>query len=484
MATTRIDDSTLRTHPVGRMARRYHRSSRVYTEAIFVLVFALVLAIKASTGTMQPWVTPDTAGYLAIPPCPACLAGARFPLYGWAVRGLHGAPGGFTAVPWLQAALYALAAIDFLWAVQNPAFCLKSRTALAIALGCANVPLIWTSALNPTLPGVAALIAALAEIVRLATGRPRRPALIRFALFLCLAWLLWPGLVGFVIVSPLLLLVLARGMPGRRRGMLAAALLAAGLVPGLLVAGLRWAEVGDFNIGAFGGFQMSGMASLMLTPDVAARLSAGDRPLAEAILSARTALEAQGKAIATPANSTGQRSFVSEAVGYFDILARTHDTVLYGAVTRQQQPGESWIAFNRRLQHYALDTILADKIGYVAWIVGALGRAVGHLVVTTPAFFVSTALLALIVAVRGYAASTRTTSPSALLQTVIWTTAGALAPAILITFPALRYLDVASLLLPAIPIYVLIGQLRRDPPRMPADLLAADDALIDPGATP
>lgn len=471
MPTTRVDDSTLQMHPVGRTARRYRRSSRFYTEAIFVLVFALVVAIKALTGTMQPWVTPDTAGYLAIPSCPACLAGARFPLYGWAVQALHGVPHGFAAIPWLQAALYGLAAVDFLWAVQNPAFCMKSRTALAITLGCSNVLLIWTSALNPTLPGIAALVAALAEIVRLAAGRSRRlAALVRFALFQCLAWLLWPGLIGFVIVSPLLLLALARGVPGVRRGALAAAVLAAGLVPGLLVASVRWQATGDFNISAFGGFQMSGMASLMLTPDVAARLPDRDRPLADAILAARSDLEKQGKAIATPQNSTGQRSFVSEAVGYFDILARTHDDVLYGAVARQQQPGESWIAFNRRLQRYAVDTIGADKRGYAAWIVGALTRAVGHLAVTTPAFFASTVLLALIVAFRGYAASTRTTSPSGLLQTVIWTTAGALAPAILVTFPALRYLDVASLLLPAIPIYVLIGQLRRAPPPAPADL--------------
>jgi hypothetical protein len=426
------------------------------------LVLMLVVALgELALGRMRPWVTPDTASYLSVAAWPACFGGPRFPLYGWIVNGIARLGGGYFPVPWLQLLAYAAAALYLVRRLPRALFGARARFAIGVALACSNVLLIWVSALVPFLPAIAALLAMLAELVALADrgGLASIGMVLRYALFQVLAWLFWPGLLPFVLIGPLLALVLPVAKPHVVRMRVAAILLFAGLVPFFGVASLRAWTVGDFNVSSFGGFQMSGMAALMLSPDLIARLPKDDQPLAASVLAARTTLEASGAAIPTPLNSTGARSFVSEAAGYFDILARTHDAVLYDAVARQQAPDEPWVAFNRRLRRFAIDTVLADKVAYAAWIVGALCRTAGHLATTNPVFFLPSLLLLALLAFRGWRPPVAQEDPSALMKLVIWVTGGILVLSVLTTFPALRYLDAAGLLPPALPIYALLGQI-------------------------
>jgi hypothetical protein len=424
-----------------------------------ILMFAVALG-ELALGRMRPWVTPDTASYLSVAACPACLAGPRFPLYGWIVNGVARLAGGYGPIPWIQFLAYAAAALHLMRRLPRPLFGPRASLAIGIALACSNVLLIWVSALVPFLPAIAALLAMLAELVALAGGESPTGigTILRYAFFQALAWLFWPGVLPIVLIAPLLAFVLPAERTRAVRMRIAAILLLAGAVPLVGVAGLRAWTVGDPNISSFGGFQMSGMAALMLSPDVITRLPNDDQPLAASILAARTTLEASGAAIATPLNSTGQRSFVSEAVGYFDILARTHDVVLYDAVMPRQAPDESWIAFNHRLQKLAIDTVFADKLAYAAWIVGALCRTAGHVAITNPAFLLPGLFLLGILAFRGWRLPAAQEDPSALFKLVIWVTGGILVLPIMTTFPALRYLDAAGLLLPTLPIYVLLGQ--------------------------
>jgi len=436
------------------------RRARWPAEAVSLIVFASVIVIETLAGRMHPWFTPDSAGYLAIRSWPACLGGQRIPLYGWFVNAVFGMTGGYGLIPWLQAAAYGAAMFYFLRGLPADLFGRRARLALGLALALSNVLLIWICALVPCLLGVAALIASLTETVALASrGRASFALLLRLGLFEGLAFLLWPGLLPTIGTGAVLVFVLARlHRKGRgiRRGALA---LLAGVLPFLLVSSVRLATVGDFNIVSFGGFQMSGMAALMLSPGVIERLPAGERPLATAILAGRRRLEASGQAIATPRNSTGKRSLLSEEIGYFGILARTHDDVLYHAVAPQQEAGESWVAFNRRLMRFALSTVRADRLIYIGWVVGAAVRMAGHMSITDPAFLVPMLMLCVILGFRGYRSPEPAEDPSALIAVVLWTTAGALALSVLVTYPALRYIDVASIVLPALPIYGLLGQL-------------------------
>ena len=61
----------------------------------------------------------------------------------------------------------------------------------------------------------------------------------------------------------------------------------------------------------------------------------------------------------TPLNSVGERSFVSAALGYFDIYARSHDDLLYGEIIGLKRADETWVAFNGRLMSFSVATIAA-----------------------------------------------------------------------------------------------------------------------------
>lgn len=137
----------------------------------------------------------------------------------------------------------------------------------------------------------------------------------------------------------------------------------------------------DFNIVSFGGFQMSGMAGLMLSPEVIERMPSDVQPLARQILESRTRPEERGEVISTPLNSTGQRSFVSAALGYYDLYARTYDALLYGEIAKLQG-NDDWVTWNKKLMRLSLATVLAAPDRYVAWVVGGTSRAVGRLFVT------------------------------------------------------------------------------------------------------
>jgi hypothetical protein len=265
----------------------------------------------------------------------------------------------------------------------------------------------------------------------------------------CRAYLLKPGLLGFIVVLPLLLVWLGQA---RRAG----PVFGAALLPFLLLGGWRLANVGDFNIVSFGGFQMSGMAALMLTPAIAERLPAELRAEADGIIARRDGLVASGKALPIPLNAAG--SFVSVAAGYFDVLARTHDDVLYGAVAPTREAGESWVAFNVRLQRLALAVIRAAPVSYAAWMIGATTRLVGRMAVVN---------LGMVLGCLAWLALSRRARPPGhdvdmgVLAgvTVAWTFGVGL-PLVLTTFPAARYADSAGMLLPAWPFYFALRRAR------------------------
>lgn len=425
----------------------------------FLAAAALLLAALGAAGGYRPWLSPDTGGYVAAAEAADPWGQARHPLFGWIVR-LAGGPA-FAWLPLLHVALYLAASAYLLVALRRYGLSARAAAAVAASLLLSNLVLLWHSAVHPELLSAVLMLVALGSAVRLAAGRRFLPGAAVLAAAAGGAYLLRPTFLPAIVLLPLLYGLLARlRAPVRAaRRALALALLCA--LPFLLTAAWREREVGDFNIVSFGGFQMSGMAGLMLSPEIVQRLPEEQRPLAQLILDGRTAAEARGEVLATPANSRGERSFVSAALGYYDLYARTYDGLLHGVIAPLQGT-EGWVGWNRRLMRLSLATVRAAPDRYAAWIVGAAARAVGRMVATNGPLALALAALVMLYPVAVWRRrparppAAPLDVPALLCVTAVYT-AAASALMVATTFPAARYLDTAGLLLPALPVYAALS---------------------------
>jgi hypothetical protein len=217
------------------------------------------------------------------------------------------------------------------------------------------------------------------------------------------------------------------------------------------------------------------MATLMLSDDVLGRLPDDVRPYAAGVLAARRAGEDSGRMIGIPRSASGERSFHSVALGYFDVLVRTYDEVLYLIIAPTREPNESWIAFNRRLMRFSLAVVRAAPDRYASWVVGALTRTLGQSVVTNlPAMLAILAVLfawcSRLIFKRQF--EVRAASPVdfpalAVLAGVWFVSAGLLT--MLVIAPVKRYIDTSSILLAPIFIYGAARQLVSRLPGSPGD---------------
>ncbi len=416
---------------------------------VLTLWFAALL--YGLVGGDWPWVSPDTASYRNPGWGLEAWGRPRHPLYGWLLD--------MTAPSQLQRwqqGLFELATGCLHVALRGSGLRRRAAWAVTLAILASNLALLWQNALIPELMAAAFALFALAALIRLLTA-PRAWLVLAYGLALGLAVSLRPSLLPAVVIFPLAAALLAKRAGATRPWRLAAMLLLAGALPCLATAELRQQAVGDFNIVSFGGFQMAGMAGLMLDDSVIARMEGPARDDAAAILALRQKLEAAGRVIATPENSSGTRSFTSAALGYFDLYARTHDALLYEGIATLQD-GQNWVAFNRRMQAFARATLVAAPDRYAAWVVGATIRAVGRLTVANLPFMLGCLALAVLLplaAWQGRAPAPDPDTATLLILAAAWTlSAGALA--VLTTFPAARYMDSAGLLLGALPIHLAL----------------------------
>ena len=435
-----------------------------------ILAVIAVAACLGAPGGYAPWISPDTPGYLAVAPLPEGWGDPRHPLFGWILRAVPGRD--HAAFPALQTGLFLAASLALHHALRAYGASRRAAGSVTAALLGSNLLLLWHRAVHPEFPAAVLALAALACVVRLAAGRPFLIHALGFGLSLGLGYILRPSLLPAVLLFPLLYALLARLRGAEGIGRRTAVLVLAAALPFLANSALRWRAVGDFNIVSFGGYQMSGMAGLMLTPQVVASLPEDLRPLGQAILDVRTASEKAGEVIPTPVNSQGERSFVSTAFGYYDLYARTYDDLLQRKIGHLQG-NESWVAFNARLMRLSLATIRAAPASYAAWLAGGTMRFTGRLLASNLAFVLGMAAF-----LAAYAAALwRRRLPAAVaarpddvpalvcLSAITVVAAGALT--VVTTFPAARYIDTAGLFLPALPIYgalTFLSALRRTGP--------------------
>lgn len=416
----------------------------------------VLLVLLALAGWFHTTVAPDTASYLAATSVADPLGASRLPLYGWVAAWMlrHAAP----LLAWVQAAIFLLGAACLVAALQRTGLSRMGACAVAIALATSTMLLLWTRDAVPEVAGHGFLFMGLAAALMAIAGTWLWiiPAL----LAVTLAWALVPGLLAFAVLPAFLPFLLPR-RAGQLRWAASLLLLVAIAAPAAGLIAWRNAHEGSPSVVSYGGFVMSGMAGLMLTPGVVARLPAAEQGEATAILANRELLDATGRAIPVPANSRGVRSFTSAALLYFDLMARTYDDVVFHAVLPTRRAGESWPHFDRRLQRFTIAVIRTRPRDYAAWVGGATARLVGHALVLNPAFVV--AFLALVAALLWRRGPLPPLPPEAasdnaiLLAVVGLYVLGTAAPVVLITFPAERYIDSAALLLAAWPI---LGVLR------------------------
>lgn len=414
---------------------------------LYLTAVALVLAGLTAAGLMRPWFTGDTASWLA--PCGglACLGQPRFPLYravylaitlGGRVPGL---------LPWVQDALFLGAGFALAAAARGLGLSIAGTLALGLTLPASNMLLIWGRAEIPEILGRAAVLAALAGTLR--SLNDRRLAAVSAGVLASLACLLDPGQLPFVVLLPLLALWL--GHKARPAVWIALS----GIVPLLLISSLRFAALGDFNIVSFGGYEMSGLAADLVSPATVLRLPADLRPTATVILARRRALVAAREIPPVPRNSTGHRSLLSEEIGYFDILARHYDALIQGAILPLRKPGESWVTFNADLQRFSFAVVRANPVRYAAWVLGALARLVGRMLVFNLPFVLGAIVAFALAPVRPWRPMPAGDGRILLAVTAVYTI-GSGALACLVAFPAQRYIDGTGLLIAAWPIYLAL----------------------------
>ncbi len=419
--------------------------------------FAAVLWLS---GWLSPWIVSDTKGYLAYAPYPEFYFQQRLPFYGWLVTGLGGEKS-LHAVIWFHLILHTLAAVMLYFSIRRLGAGKEAAAALFFTALVSQGFLIFGRGVVPeSIATSLALIAMAFTLLAVSAG----PWIVWVALAgvaAAAACLLRPTFLPLIGTLPVLFLFAARVSGHRIVARRVAMLLLATLIPIVAYMADRSRHTGDFKPVAFGGFQMSGLAGLILTNEIVQRLPEPDRALAAQILSLREQAEAAGRVIRTPVNSTGERSFVSAAIGYFDIYARTHDDLLYSEILKARSPDEPWVLFDRRLQRFAFAAIMNAPERYAAWVAGASSRLAGRMIVTNAPFVLASVglLVVFLLLLRKPDALRRMTAPGdwpLVIGIVALYILSAAPLAVLITFPASRYIDTAAALLAAIPLFAAI----------------------------
>ena len=427
---------------------------KILSAATTLSVVVMILA-----GRFAPQVLPDTPMYLRIVGFPAMLAEPRTPLYGWLVAVLDLGGGGHRAVPAFQIATY-LAAVWFHVAPMRR-YGLSAAAALSVggALLFANAFVIDANWVHPELLSITCALAAVAGTIEIAQAQPRRWAWPLLCAGAALAYVLRPSFLLLVVALPMLYAVLRAARRDALKPARAMAIFLVAAAPFLGIATLRAATVGDFNIVSFGGYAMSGLTTLLLSDDTVARLPEDLRPYGAQVLAARRAGEDSGRFIGIPPNASNERSYYSAALAYFDVLARTHDDMIYQVITPTRRPDESWVDFNRRLARFSAAVIRAAPARYAAWIVGGTTRVVGHSLVTNLPAAVAVAFIAILWPWNLFARGRTGASPVVRLDVpvmaalaVLWFV-GAGILTVLMSSPSIRYIETSTVLAAPILIY-------------------------------
>jgi hypothetical protein len=432
-----------------------------------VVILAVVLiAIGATAGLPAQ----DTPGYFVAAASDQPFGEMRHPGYGFLASqlGASATAGGSAALA--QGLLHVVAPLILYAGARCGGVGAAGSFALASAALFAQSGLYHLRLLLPESWANSCLLIAFAAA--LAASGSRRAFWLMLApavLFTGAAYLFRPSHLPAILALPAVYLLFAWRNRIDRPLSHATLLLIAVALPFLAQSSHRLKTVGDFNVVSFGGFLMSPGPGYLLTPEIVARMPQRAQPTARAMLAARENAEREGQIPRTPVNSAGERSFFWAALLYFDIYARGYDDFLKNVSGKIRLPGESQVAFNRRLTEFSFAAIAAAPLHWAAWMGGAAARLAGHAMMTNVTQVVA-CLLLLIAAVpafiRGSGLGPARHDLAAVCVVALGWLAATGALIVLLAYPATRYIDSAAYLLPAIPLALAIAViqgLRRRP---------------------
>jgi len=438
----------------GSMVIVIARSDRLCL-AILCAAIAVLLVTLWAIGALSGAIVPDTASYFFPLQFNDLWGEMRHPLYGWLASTLGASASAPGHVAAMQSVLQVAAAVALYAGARAGGIGSIGALCLSLAALFSQSGLYHLRLVLPEAPAITCLIFAFAGVLASANSPfAFRLLLFPIALATGLSYLLRPSFLPAIVFVPALWYALALRNRQTRATLRIVMLFCLVAAPFLIQSAYRWRTVGDFNIVSFGGFTMAAPAGFMLTPDIVAALPDDLQPTARAILSAREAAEASGRVARTPLNSVGERSFISAAIGYFDIYSRANDQFLWLEIGKLRGPEESWVAFNQRLGSCALAIFMAAPLRWAAWVVGATSRLVGRMIVTNAPMLLALGLLAVV----GLPAFVRRAPlgpcaadlPAVCMIALAWLAcSGPLI--VLVTHPITRYIDSAAVLLPAVP---------------------------------
>jgi hypothetical protein len=421
----------------------------------------LVVALTAS-GVWSGEVTPDTDTYFLWRKHDDLWGTYRHPGYGWFASwfGASADAAGWIAFP--QALLHVAAPFVLYLGARHAGIGPMGAFSLSSAAMLSQANFLAVGQVMPESPAVSLMLMAFGGALA-ATASARMFAIMALPVLLLAgaAYILRPSFLPAIAVIPALygLLAWRNGTVNYWRAPLLALLVA---LPFLVQSAVRLVAVGHFNIVSFGGYQMSPVAAFMLTPDIVGRLPERMRPTATALIEIREMKKREGVIPTTPVDRLGDRFYVTTALGYLDIYARSYDTVLHLGIADLQGLDESFVEFDKRLLQLSLATIAAAPSRWAIWVAGATARLIGRAIVLNAPMLAAIMLLCAL-AVPAYVgrwtlvggADVAAVSIVALAWFVV---AGLLA--VLVTFPSARYIDSAAVLLPAIPLVFALGLFR------------------------
>ncbi len=449
------------------LRRPWSRPARWFLLPGLLLQAAGVFAFHVARTDLATVSYRDSRGYVKVlerETLAQKLSHRRTPGYPLFLKAVQALPGGLAWLPHVQLGLYLGSVVAF-------------GLAAGLYLGAGwkgflvATPLFYSRLIAPYVTGVLAdLPAAACALIALAglLAAAARPA---GRVARALAWTaagagafaayqLRPAYLFLLPLLPLLGLVLFR-LAGtgcrtqeRRPSALrfAAGMTAVVLLPFLAWSTFRWAVAGHFGLVSFGGFNLIGITSSMLTTENAPRLPAEHQPLAQGILERRREV---GFEIAPAYDYKEWRRLYNANIFYIALKAARK------LPDRQRgEPGGLWVDANRRFTGLSWALIRLEPGLYARWLRDASGTFVGRMAssrwLRAAALFTAlSAVAAGVVATvaRGRAGSSWAGWPgprgAGVALVALAYTAAAMLLVVLVESPIDRYVFAAELLLPS-----------------------------------
>ena len=428
---------------------------------VLCATMAIVFIALAISGGLVPVVSLDTPGHLAPWTWSGSIwGGRRGPLFGYLV-----APFGedFTLYPAIVLGLFFAVVYGLFRNLENFGISQRAALALTFPLLISNSLLRYAREIHVEFPAIILLLLSISLLIRLQdVGRRNVWRWLSYLTALGSSYLIRPSFLPFMVVMPILFSAMGHL---RKKGWQPGAstiVLLLSIAPFLTVSTIRYHVVGDFNTVSFGGVNMTGLTSAMLSEEIIPKLAPDHRDLARNILSGRDALVSRGEIcpMVIDYDKKEERSFRRTARSYFDILANNFDEVLFKVVYQEKRPGESWVRFNQRMMGFCLDVVRAAPLDYAMWVVGAVRSTIGTATAHNFPFVLGLgALLSVYLYLLYFSELPKLRFPSldvpVIVLITILTILGSGVLPVFVTYPIIRYVSTTALFLPSLLFYVL-----------------------------